>query len=41
MKWLSKIDFFLNEEFENPSWADELNTDQTVETFKKNLRLKI
>jgi hypothetical protein len=37
MKWLSKIDFFLNEEFVNPSWADELNTDQTVETFKKNL----
>ncbi len=37
MKWLSKIDFFLNEEFVNPSWADELNTDQTVETFKKNI----
>ncbi len=37
MKWLQKADAFLNEEFVNSNWADDLNTDQTVETFIKNL----
>jgi len=37
MKWLNEIDSFLKTEFKNPNWADELNTDSSVEVFTNNL----
>ncbi|MDQ6471153.1 hypothetical protein RB619_10915 [Flavobacterium sp. LHD-80] len=37
MKWLNEIDSFLKIEFKNSNWADELNTDHSVETFTNNL----
>lgn len=40
MKWLTKLDEFLNHEFENSTWADSLNLDSTPETFLKNLNEK-
>ncbi|PJJ10058.1 hypothetical protein CLU83_3447 [Flavobacterium sp. 1] len=37
MKWLDKLDSFLETEFKNPDWADRLNTDASIEKFILNL----
>lgn len=37
MRWINKVDLFLNDEFKSTNWADELNTDNSVKTFTDNL----